>query len=136
MTGEGNVVFHCEWDNLNEATTNVHDNNIGNRSGGIVMHEFSPGFESGKARLLSIIDKSQPRYVKVDTPETLTQFHFTRVGPIFSDGSSFSHPAENDSLYAACMQEYHAWLFNRYIGSNDKQRCCTGWRRCQSLAPT
>ena len=83
--------------------------------------DIKPGFESGKARLLPIIDKSQQRSLKVDTPETLPPLHFTRVGPIFPDGSSFSPPAENDSVYTAMMQDYYVWLFSRYIGSNGKQ---------------
>lgn len=33
VTGEGKVVFHCEWDNLNKITTNVHGSNIDNSAG-------------------------------------------------------------------------------------------------------
>ena len=33
VTGEGNIGFHCEWDNLNRTTTSVHDNTIVNSSG-------------------------------------------------------------------------------------------------------
>lgn len=45
VTGEGNIVFHCEWDNLNKTTTNVHGNNIVNSAGGIMLQEVKPGFE-------------------------------------------------------------------------------------------
>ena len=34
VTGEGNIGFHCEWDNL--TTTSVHDNTIVNSFGGIM----------------------------------------------------------------------------------------------------
>ena len=37
MTGEGNIVFHCEWDNLNMTNTNVHGNNIVNSAGGLML---------------------------------------------------------------------------------------------------
>lgn len=121
VTGEGNVVFHCEWDNLNKTTTNVHGSNIVNSAGGIMVQEIKPGFESPKVRTLPIIDKSQQRSLKVDTPETLPPLHFTRVGPKFPDGSSFTPPAENDAVYATKMQEYYVWLFSRYIGSSGKQ---------------
>ncbi len=121
VTGEGNVVFHCEWDNLNKTTTNVYGNNIVNSAGGIMLQEIKPGLASSKARLLPILDKSQQRSLKVDTPDTLPPLHFTRVGPTFPSGSSFSPPAENDSVYAALMQEYYVWLFSRYIESNGKQ---------------
>ena len=69
----------------------------------------------------AILDKTQQRSLKVDTPEILPPLHFTRVGPTFPSGSSFSPPAENDSVYAALMQEYYVWLFSMYIGSNGKQ---------------
>jgi len=121
VTGEGNLVFHCEWDNLNKTTTNVHGSNIVNSAGGIMVQEVKPGFESNKVRMLPIIDKSQQRSLKVDTPKTLPPLHFTRVGPKFPDGSSFIPPAENDVVYATKMQEYYIWLFSRYIGSSGKQ---------------
>ncbi|KAI4813981.1 hypothetical protein KUCAC02_003199 [Chaenocephalus aceratus] len=34
ITGEGNTVFHSEWDNLNRITTNVHGSNVVNSAGG------------------------------------------------------------------------------------------------------
>ena len=35
ITGEGNAIFHCEWDNLNKILTNVHGTNVVNSAGGI-----------------------------------------------------------------------------------------------------
>lgn len=121
VTGEGNLVFHCEWDNLNKTTTSVHSTNIVNSAGGIMVQEVKPGFESNKVRMLPIIDKSKQRSLKVDTPETLPPLHFPRVGPKFPDGSSFTPPAENDVVFAAKMKEYYVWLLTRYIGSNREQ---------------
>ncbi len=121
MTGKGNVVFHCEWDNLNKTTTNVHGSNIVNSAGGIMVQEVKPGFESLKVRKLPIIDKSKQCSLKVDYPETLPPLHFTRIGPKFPEGSSFTAPAENDAVYANKMKEYYVWLFCRYIGSSGKQ---------------
>ncbi|CAJ1066364.1 hypothetical protein KUCAC02_020132%2C partial [Xyrichtys novacula] len=121
VTGEGNLVFHCEWDNLNKTTTSVHSSNIVNSAGGIMVQEVKPGFESNKVRMLRIIDKSQQRSLKVDTPETLPPLNFPRVGPKFPDGSSFTPPVENDAVYAAKMKEYYIWLFSRYIGSDGEQ---------------
>ena len=42
VTGEGSIGFHCEWDNLNRTTTNVHGNTIVNRSGGIMLTNMLP----------------------------------------------------------------------------------------------
>ncbi|KAI4827603.1 hypothetical protein KUCAC02_030988 [Chaenocephalus aceratus] len=100
VIGEGNLVFHCEWDNLNKTTTSVHGSNIVNSAGGIMVQEIKPGFESNKVRMLPVIDKSQQRSLKVNTPETLPPLHFTRADPKFNDSSSFTPPAEND--YSLC----------------------------------
>lgn len=121
VTGEGSAVFHCEWDNLNKITTNVHGSNIVNSAGGIMLQEVMPGFESTKVRTLPTIDKSQQLSLIIDTPETLPPLNFSRIGPNFPPGSSFTPPHENDTVYATKMQEYYVWLFSRYIGSSGKQ---------------
>jgi hypothetical protein len=121
VVGEGNVVFHSEWDNLNKTTTNVHGSNIVNSAGGIMLQEVKPGLENSTVRTLPIIYKSQQRNKNVDTPETLPPLVFTRVGPKLPDGSSLTPPAENDAVYVATMKEYYIWLFSRYIASNSKQ---------------
>ena len=121
VTGEGNAVFHCEWDNLNKTTTSVHGSNIVNSAGGIMLQEVMAGFEPSKVRTLPTIDKSQQRSVIVDTPETLPPLFFSRIGPNFPQGSSFTSPHENHTVYATKMQEYYVWLFSRYIGSRGRQ---------------
>ena len=107
MTGEGNVVFHCEWDNLNKTTTNIHGSNIVNSAAGIMLQEVKVGCESHNARTLPTVDKSQYCSLKIDTPETLPSLHFTRVGTKYPEGSLFTPPAENDEVYASKMQEYY-----------------------------
>ena len=42
ITCEANVVFHCEWDNLNKITTNVHGSNVVNSAGGIIIRKTTP----------------------------------------------------------------------------------------------
>ena len=54
VTGEGNIGFHCEWDNLNRTTTNVHGNTIVNRSGGIMLTNMLP--------IVQAIDKNKLRW--------------------------------------------------------------------------
>lgn len=121
LTGDGNVVFHCEWDNLNKTTTNVHGSNIVNSAGGIMLQEVKPDFESTHMRTLPLIDKTKHRSIHVDTPETLPPLYFTRIGPKFPQNASFTPPAENDAIYASQMQLYYMWLFCRYIGSGGTQ---------------
>ena len=121
VTGEGNLVFHCEWDNLNKTTTNVIGNNIVNSAGGIMVQEVKPGTQIENVRMLPDLDRSQQLSLKVDTPETLPPLHFTRIGPPFPDGSTFTPPTENDTVFSAKMEEYYVWLFCRYIGSSGMQ---------------
>ncbi|XP_033936002.1 LOW QUALITY PROTEIN: uncharacterized protein [Pseudochaenichthys georgianus] len=79
VIGEGNMVFHCEWDHLNKTTPSVHGSNIVTSAGGIMVQVVKPGFESNKVRMLPVIDKSQQRSLKVNTPETLAPLHFSRA---------------------------------------------------------
>ena len=53
VTKEGNIGFHCEWDNLNRTTTSVHDNTIVNSSGGIML--------PNKLSIVQVIDKNKHR---------------------------------------------------------------------------
>ena len=54
VTGEGNIGFHCEWDNLNRTTTSVHGNTIVNSSGGIML--------TNKLSIVQVIDKNKLRW--------------------------------------------------------------------------
>ena len=121
VTGEGNLVFRCEWDNLNKTTTNVIGNNIVNSAGGIMVQEVKPVTQIENVRRLPDLDRSQQLSLKVDTPETLPPLHFTRIGPTFPDGSTFTPPTENDTAFSAKMEEYYVWLFCRYIGGSGMQ---------------
>jgi hypothetical protein len=76
VTGEGNSVFHCEWDNLNKTTTNVHGSNIVNSAGGIMVQEVNPDFENPKIRKLPLLDKSNQR--------SLNESRHTRNSPAFA----------------------------------------------------
>ena len=53
--GEGNILFHSEWDNLNKILTNVHGSNVVNSAGGIMIQETAFGYESSITRSLSNI---------------------------------------------------------------------------------
>ena len=53
VTGEGNIGFHCEWDNLNRTTTSVHGDTIVNSSGGIML--------PNKLSIVQVIDKNKHR---------------------------------------------------------------------------
>ncbi len=51
ITGEGNTVFHSEWDNLNRITTNVHGSNVVNSAGGIMIQEVKESHVSTNLHL-------------------------------------------------------------------------------------
>jgi hypothetical protein len=122
VTYEGNLVFHCEWDNLNKITTNVHGSNVVNSAGGIMIQETKPGFVSTQERTLPLYDRSKEKSLKVETSRTLLSLHiYTRVGPSFPVGAIFTPPAENDIVYGTSMQEYYVWLLCRLVGSNGTQ---------------
>ena len=50
IAGEGNKVFHLEWDNMNKVRTNIYSSNVVNSTGGIMIHEAKRGLDvSNKA---------------------------------------------------------------------------------------
>ena len=79
ITGEGNNVFHLEWDNLNKITTNIHGSNVVNWTGGIMIQEVKPGFDAPNSppnqRMLPLYERNKTRSLKVDIPETLDPVH-------------------------------------------------------------
>ena len=117
ITGEGNAIFHCEWDNLNKILTNVHGTNVVNSAGGIMTQETNPGCATTKVRTLPLYDRSKDRGLKDDIPETLPEVYiYTRVGPL--------HPQQQ--VYNDSMQEYYVWFICRMVGSDGNQPVKTG----------
>lgn len=129
ITGEGNDVFHLEWDNMNKITTNVHGSNVVNSAGGIMIQEVKPGFDATiQDRTLPLYQRSKTRSLKVDTPETLVPVHiYSRVGPKFPDGAVFSPPTENSEVYSKCIQEYRVWSLARVVGSSGEKQPVPGF---------
>ena len=74
VKGEGNIVFHCEWDNLNKTTSSVHGSNIVNSAGGIMVQEVNSEFENSDVRTLPVIDKSLQRSSEGQHPSNSAAF--------------------------------------------------------------
>jgi len=124
VIGDGNVVFHSEWDNLNKILTNVHGSNVVNSAGGIMVQETASGYMPPQTRLLPAYDRSNSKKTSrnVDTPRSLPPLHiFNRVGPPMPEGSSFTSPTVNEVQWEKAMQEYRVWGFCRRVGSREKQ---------------
>jgi len=129
ITGEGNEVFHLEWDNMNKITTNIHGSNVVNSTGGIMIQEVKPGFDAnGKDRKLPSYERSTARSLKVDTPETLAPIHiYNRVGPKFPTGAVFTPPTANSEVYSKCIRVYQVWLLARVVGSSGEKQLVPGF---------
>ncbi len=123
ITGEGNTVFHSEWDNLNRITTNVHGSNVVNSAGGIMIQEVKESHVSTKKRTLPLYDRSSKmRSLKITPPETLPELAFKRAGPKFPNNANFSPPAKNQESYDASMLQYNTHLLCRWLSSQGKQQ--------------
>ncbi|XP_032227542.1 uncharacterized protein LOC116611051 [Nematostella vectensis] len=122
VKGEGNEVFHFEWDNMNKITTNIHGHNV-NSTGGIMIQEIKPGFTASEDRILPVYKRSALRSLKIGTPETLAPVHiYNRVGPKLPEGATVTPPTQNDEVYLGAKTEYGAWLLARLIECEaDKQ---------------
>ena len=129
VTGEGNEVFHLEWDNLNKITTNIHGSNVVNSTGGIMIQELKPGFAvSNKERTLPIYKRNTTRSLNVDVPETLAPLHiYNGVGPKFPEGAVFTPPAINLGVFSKCLQEYQILSLARVVGSSGEKQLVPGF---------
>lgn len=122
VTGEGNALFHCEWDNLNKILTNVHGSNIVNSAAGIMIQEINPEYQQAEERRMPTYIKSGERSLKADPPRPLPEIAiYKRAGPKFPPDATFTHPIQNEQVYDSKMQEYYAWLICRMVGSGGKQ---------------
>ena len=129
ITGEGNDVFHLEWDNMNKITTNIHGSNVVNSTGGIMIQEVKPGFDvTNQDRKLPVYMRSKTRSMKVDTPETLAPVViYSKTGPKFPEGAVFTPPTSNDEVYSKCVQEYRVWTLVRVVGSSGEKQIVPGF---------
>ncbi len=104
ITGEGNTVFHSEWDNLNRITTNVHGSNVVNSAGGIMIQEVKESHVSTKKRTLPLYDRSSKmRSLKITPPETLPELAFKRAGPNSPTMPTLALLLRNQESYDASM---------------------------------
>ena len=123
ITGEGNVVFHSEWDNLNRITTNVLGSNVVNSARGIMIQEVKEGHQNTNERIHPLYEKSSKmRSLKITPPETLPELAFKRDGPKFPKDASFTPPVENQKSHDASMLEYYIYLLCRRLSSEGKQQ--------------
>lgn len=128
IKGEGNEVFHFEWDNMNKITTNIHGHNVVNSTAGIMIQEIKPGFTASEERILPVYKRSSVRALNVDTPETLAPVHiYNRVGPKLPERATFTQPTQNDDVYLKAKREYDGWLLARIIGSNGVKQVMPGF---------
>ncbi|KAK3700755.1 hypothetical protein QZH41_010937 [Actinostola sp. cb2023] len=128
ITGEGNNVFHFEWDNMNKITTNIHGSNVVNSAGGIMIQEVKPGFDAKNDRTLPLYKRSTTRALKVDTPETLAPVHiYSRVGPKLPERAMFTMPTVNSEVYLKSVKEYQVWMLARVVGSSGVKQLVPGF---------
>lgn len=128
MTGDGNEVFHLEWDNLNKITTNIHGPNVVNSTAGIMIQEIKPGYDVNGERTLPLFKRNATRTLNVDTPETLAPVHiYSRVGPQLPDQATFEMPAVNNEAYDKALKEYFIWFLARVIGSSGVKQVVPGY---------
>ncbi|XP_069136919.1 uncharacterized protein [Argopecten irradians] len=115
VTGDANEVFHSEWDNLNKITTNVHESNIINSAGGIIIQETKPDVDVSHHRTLPTFNRTKERRLTSDTTETLPAMNLgIRVGPKFPAEASFTTPVENNDAFKKGLHVYYIWMLSRY----------------------
>ena len=112
VCGEGNLVFHNEWDNFNKITTNVHGTNVVNFAAGIMIQEKDTNRALDRVRTLPLYDRSNQKRLSLETPETISQLTiYSRESPQFPDSADFTPP--EGEVYSACLKVYYTWFLCR-----------------------
>ena len=124
VTGEGNLIFHSEWDNLNKIMTNVNGSNVVNSAGGIMIQESKPDCDVTQCmRTLPVYARSKERSLNMEHSQSLPVVHIYNInGPKFPLDASFTPPLENTERWSTAMLEYHVWILTRTIGSHGHQQ--------------
>ena len=112
VQGEGNKVFHLEWDNLNKIMSNMHGSNVINSTGGIMIQELKDGYEPSTTRTLPLYERyDSARSSKVEEPDPLAPIHlYKKKGPKFPEEFLVTHPPENELAYTKGLDEYRLWF--------------------------
>ena len=121
-TGDNNVVFHSEWDNLNKITTNIHGSNVVNSAAGIMIQDMTEDHENTNIRTLPLYERSSKlRSMKIIPPETLPELVFRRVGPTFPHQACFIASVENQLSFDAAPLEFCIYIPGRHLNAEGKQ---------------
>ena len=78
ILGDGNEVYHMEWDNLNVLTTSIHGSSVVNSTGGIMIKEIKPGADVDNMipkRCLPLYKRNNTRSLKLEESHNLLPVH-------------------------------------------------------------
>ena len=114
VTGDDNVVFHSEWDNLNKIKTNITGSNVVNSAAGIMLQERKQGATPSTDRTGPQVKRNKKRSLQIDAPAVLAPVTlYTRVGPKFPKDAKPSPPPENESAFETSANEHLLWFMSR-----------------------
>ena len=114
VTGDDNIVFHSEWDNLNKIKTNITGCNAVNSAAGIMLQEYKQGATPSIDRTHPLTKRTKERSLKIDAPKVLPPVTlYSREGPQFPDNAVLTPPPENDVAFDSCANEHLIWFISR-----------------------
>ena len=124
VRGDGNVVFHSDWDNFNQLLSTLHGNPMCNTAGGIMLQEVSSDYvaeeEIPNEPVVTRREMLQNPPQKM-VYETLPQVHVQKKSPDITCNLK-NEPQENISTYESSLQKYFLWIICRSVcGSGHQQ---------------
>ena len=121
VTGENNEVFHMDWDNLNNVTTNIHGNNVVNHTGRIMIQEVKRGIDVNatiQERTLPFCNRADSRHFETKVTEKIPPFQiYKKIGSKFPDTATYNHLDINKAIYDKCLKKMHRWFLARSLSS-------------------
>ena len=115
VTGDSNIVFRSEWDNVNKITTNLTGSNVVNSEAGIMLQEVKDGLQPSGACTLPECErntKNKKTSYKASVPETIPPLTIhNRAGSKFPEDAYYISPPGIFLKFNVCLLKYFAWQF-------------------------
>ena len=110
MTGNDNLVFHSEYDNLKKILTNVTGPNVVNSAAGIMLQELKKETSSAKQPRPKL-DRSKERSLLPDRQTVLPpNAIYKRTVLVFPEAALLSPSPANDTEYSLRVKEHLLWF--------------------------
>lgn len=119
--GQGNVVYHSEWDNFDALLTGIHGRPSIHLAEGIMLRETTGENEMVEGSSRIYLQRTKERSLAIDAPVSLPPFHVgTKRGPHIVV-QQIKQPEINIIFRENARRVWLITVISRLVGSKERQ---------------